>query len=129
MLEQLAQKYYNECGKNCAEAILLAANEKYKLGLEEEDADLVIGFGGGMGCGSLCGCLAAAIAILGKLYKTRPDFRDVCAKFVDEFREGLSCSSVDCKNIAEKYKKPETRCADAVIISCEILEKFIENNK
>ncbi|MBQ8293314.1 MAG: C-GCAxxG-C-C family protein [Bacilli bacterium] len=129
MLQELARKYYNECGKNCAEAILLAGNEVYNLGLKEEDADLVIGFGGGMGCGSLCGCLAASIAILGKLYKTRPDFRDVCARFVEVFKNGLACESIDCSAIASKYKTPERRCEEAVLVSSRLLEEFINGLK
>ena len=34
---------------NCAETVLLWANEKYGLGVAPEDVKLVSGFGGGLG--------------------------------------------------------------------------------
>ena len=49
--------YYSEKNKNCAEAILLASNEVFGFGLSEDCAKIVMGFGGGLGCGKLCGSL------------------------------------------------------------------------
>ena len=79
-LKELAQVYYNEKGKNCAEALLLGANDTFNLGLKDEDAKLLVGFGGGMGCGSVCGCLAASISILGKIYYGNPKLREICGE-------------------------------------------------
>lgn len=124
-LSDVAKKYYNE-GKNCAEAILLASNEKYRLGLGLEDAKLLVGFGGGMGCGSVCGSLAGSIAVLGKIYSGKPDFRAMCAKFVKEFEDALGCNSHDCRDIVKKHKNEETKCVNAVIIAADALEKFIK---
>lgn len=127
-LSEVAKKYYNE-GRNCAEAILLASNEKYELGLCEEATKLIVGFGGGMGCGSVCGTLAGSIAVLGKLFSDRPDFRKTCAEFVKIFEDGLGCGSVNCKDLVKKYKNGETRCLGAVVTGAELLEKFIESKK
>ena len=44
---------------NCAEVVLLWADERYGLGIPAEDVRLVSGFGGGMGCGENCGALRA----------------------------------------------------------------------
>ena len=47
MLKERATYYYMEDGCNCAEAVLLAANDVYGLGLSDETAKVVGGFGGG----------------------------------------------------------------------------------
>ena len=55
MLRDYVKKYYLEQRRNCAESLLRAANEAYGLNLTEADFALLSGFGGGMGCGSVCG--------------------------------------------------------------------------
>lgn len=128
-LRELAQVYYNEKGKNCAEALLLGASDTFNLGLKDEDAKLLVGFGGGMGCGSVCGCLAASISILGKVYYGNPKLREICGDFAKQFQEELKCDSIDCSKISAKYKTPQRRCEEAVLISADLLEKFITNLK
>ena len=118
--------YYNEKKMNCAEAILLASNDKYNLGLSEDSAKLVMGFGGGLGCGKLCGSLAACISVLGILYGDRPEIRDICAKFTNKFNEDLKVNSIDCSPIAAKYKTEEKRCEEAVLMAAISFEKFLE---
>lgn len=127
-LAEKTKYYYTEKNMNCAEAILLASNEHYKLGLSgEEDAKLVIGFGGGLGCGKLCGSLAACISVLGILYGDRPDIRAICANFTKKFNEDLKVNSIDCEPIAAKYKTAEKRCEDAVLIAAGSFEEFLKN--
>ncbi len=75
MLKEKAAYYYGELGKNCAEGLLLAANDVYHLNLTQDEILLFAGFGGGMGCGSTCGSLSGAIGVLSRLYGTREDFR------------------------------------------------------
>ena len=53
---------------NCAEAIILAVDEEYKLNLPEEVVKSVAGFGGGMGAGSTCGYLTGAISALSLIF-------------------------------------------------------------
>ena len=69
---------------NCAEAVLLWADERYHLGIAPEDVRLVSGFGGGLGSGENCGALLGALAALSKvLVKDKahetPGFREACA--------------------------------------------------
>ena len=118
--------YYNERGMNCAEAILLASNDQYGLGLSEDSAKIVMGFGGGLGCGKLCGSLAACISVLGILYGKRPEIRDICAKYTNKFNEDLKVNSIDCAPIAEKYKTAEKRCEAAVILAANSFEEFLK---
>ena len=125
-LVESAKKYYWDEEKNCAVAILLGGNDAYGLGLEPSDAVLFTGFGGGIGCGKICGCAAAAVGVLGKLFSDRENFRDICAEFVAEFEKGMGCGTIDCAPLAEKYKTEEKRCVDTVVMAAELLEKFIE---
>ena len=45
MLRDKVYAYYIEQGMNCAEAMLLGANDEYELGLSPESANLIGGFG------------------------------------------------------------------------------------
>ena len=124
-LEELATDYYDVKRKNCAQAILLAANDYYNLNLTEDADILLAGFGGGMGCGRLCGCLAASISVLGKLFGKREDFRGICKEFVSVFEEKLACGSTECSDLTAKYKNPETRCLPTVVIAARALDEYI----
>ena len=124
-LQEKAIFYYNENGKNCAEAILLATSDVYNLNLNDEDAKLLVGFGGGMGCGSVCGCLAASIAVIGKIFYGNEKIREICAEFTSKFKKTLQCDSIDCSGIAPVYKTVEKRCEKAVAVSSDLLEEFL----
>ena len=54
-LGEKAKDYYVNQGLNCAVSVLLGASDTYNLGLSKADAKMVTAFGGGMGCGLLCG--------------------------------------------------------------------------
>ena len=76
MLEQLAEKYYNQ-GYNCAESIVHAGNEAYQLGLSEHDMRMAAAFGAGLQVGDVCGVLAGAGCVLSCLYvETRAPFQN-----------------------------------------------------
>ena len=128
LIERAAYYYTNE-GKNCAVAMLLAGNDVYGLGLSAEDAKLVVGFGGGMGCGSTCGALSGSIAVLGKLFASREDFRQLCGGFVKVFQDGLAYDSTDCAVLMPKYKTDAKRCEAVVVKAAELLDAYIAQNK
>lgn len=128
-LQEQAKIYYTDQGKNCAVAMLLAGSDVYSLGLGAEDAKLLVGFGGGMGCGSTCGALAGSIAVLGKIFSGREDFRSLCGKFVKIFRDGLQQDSTDCAKLAAKYKSADRKCEAVVVRTAELLEMFIAENR
>ena len=126
-LSQKAGYYYGDLGKNCAEGLLLAANDEYGTAFTEAEIASFIGFGGGMGCGSTCGALTGAIAILSKLYGTREDIRPLCAGYVEIFRRDMGCNSIECSALEEKYRTPELRCRATVEKMAELLEKYIDS--
>ena len=114
---------------NCAEAVLLWANERYGLNVALEDVRLVSGFGGGMGCGENCGALLGAMAALSKALvqdraHTTPGFREACAGLVDRFRADLG--SIECTELKEKYRQPDVRCLCVVERAAAILDEYMQ---
>lgn len=125
MLIKKAEFYYLNQGKNCAEAILMSANDVYNLGLNETDISLFTGFGSGMGFGGTCGAATGGIGVLSRLYSSKPkdEFKAICADFIAKFKEKLS--SIECNVLSEKYKTEETRCVKTVVLAAEVLENYI----
>ena len=110
---------------NCAEAVLLWANERYGLHIAPEDVKLVSGFGGGLGCGENCGALLGAVAALSKVLvqeraHATPGFREACAGLVDLFRADLG--SIECTDLKEKYRRPDVRCLFVVERAAAVLD-------
>lgn len=120
-------KYYLDQKKNCSVSMLLGANDYYNLNLGEEDYKLLVGFGGGIGCGYICGCLAGSVAVLGKMFSSREDFRPLCAKFVALFNAELG--SNNCADIMKTCFCKDRRCAVAVEKTAVLLERYIEGIK
>ena len=125
MLKERASYYYGTLGKNCAEGILLAANDVYGLKLTDQEIQLFSGFGRGMGCGSTCGGLSGAIGVLSRMYGGREDFRELCGGFVSKFKDALGCDTIDCGPLAGKYKTEAARCVSAVELTAQALEEYI----
>lgn len=126
MLKEKAGQYYFVQDKSCAEAILLAANEAYHLGMTEEATKLFAGFRTGMGMGGTCGALSGAIGVLSSKYGTREDLKIICADFVAAFEQKLALGTTECAPLAAKYKTEGKRCRDAVELTAEALEEFID---
>ena len=118
MLADVAERYFLEGDFNCAESVLLAANEAYGLGLDPENAHrLVSAFGGGMGCGLLCGAIAGAMAALGQeavniRAHVTEGFKELCADMAAEMEEALG--GVNCSVIKPALFVEGRRCAETV---------------
>ncbi len=114
---------------NCAETLLLWADEKYGLGVAPEDVKLVSGFGGGLGCGENCGALLGALAALSKALvrdkaHATTGFREACAGLTDRFRADLG--SIRYTELKEKYCRPDVRCLYVVERAAAILNKYMQ---
>ena len=123
------QELFLEKDYNCAETVLLWANERYGLRVAPEDVALVSGFGGGLGCGETCGALLGAMAALSKaLVRERahatPAFREACAELVDRFRADLG--SIQCEELKEKYRRPDVRCLFVVERAAAVLDEYLQ---
>ncbi|MGI6028741.1 MAG: C-GCAxxG-C-C family (seleno)protein [Candidatus Heteroscillospira sp.] len=129
MLRDRAYKYYIENGMNCAEAMLLGANEEYELGLSPESAKLLGGFGGGISSGNVCGALAGSVAVIGQLLieqdaHTTQGFKEACKEFVAAFEAKLG--DTRCCVLKEKNNRTDGyRCMATVDAACEVLEDFV----
>ncbi|MBQ2990209.1 MAG: C-GCAxxG-C-C family protein [Clostridia bacterium] len=130
MLADIAQRYFLEEDYNCAESMLLAANEYYALGLDSRRCHLLVSaFGGGMGCGSVCGALAGAMAALGQMtvadraHKAE-NFKAVCAGYVARFEAALG--SQRCDEIKPALFQEGLRCARAVYLAAQELEAYMQ---
>ncbi len=126
MLADVAEKYFLEGDFNCAESVLLAANEIYDLGLDQENCHrLVSAFGGGMGCGLLCGAIAGAMAALGQeAVNTRAHvtdgFKELCADTAAKMEAALG--GVNCSVIKPALFAESRRCAETVRRAADVLE-------
>ena len=114
---------------NCAESVLLWANERYGLRIPAEDVRLVSGFGGGLGCGENCGALLGAMAALSKVLvqdraHTTPGFREACGELVTRFRADLG--SIECTELKEKYRRPDVRCLYVVERAAAVLDEYMQ---
>ena len=117
---------------NCAEAVLLWANERYGLNLAPEDVRLVSGFGGGLGCGENCGALLGALAAFSRVLVAdrahlTPGFKEACAQLVSRFRADLG--SIECVDLKEKYRRPDVRCLYVVERAAAILDEQLKNRE
>ena len=130
MLADVAERYFLQGDFNCAESVLLAANEVYELGLDRDNCHrLVSAFGGGMGCGLLCGAIAGAMAALGQVAVTErahvtDGFKDLCAETAAKMEEALG--SVNCSVIKPELFVEGRRCAETVRRAADVLEKQME---
>lgn len=132
MLAEIAKTYYLEKGANCSEAVVKAANDAYNLGLDDKAIKLISGFGGGCGCGDLCGAIAGSLSIVSLLSvgdggaHATEGFGPLCGDLVGQIREKLT--GTDCKDIKPKMVQPEIRCLHTVEVAAEILEAYLKEH-
>jgi C_GCAxxG_C_C family probable redox protein len=130
MLADVAENYFLQGDFNCAESVLLAANDVYELGLGKDGCPrLVSAFGGGMGCGLLCGAIAGAMAALGEQAVTQrahvtEGFKELCADTAAKMEQALG--GVNCSVIKPALFVEGRRCAETVRRAADVLEKQME---
>ena len=127
MLKDRAFAYFIEKDHNCAETALLAISDEYGLGIGPEEMKLVSAFGGGMGCGKLCGVLAGSMAALGKMAvngraHATEGFGPLCAGLCENFKAGLS--STECAELKPLYRNDEVRCLRTVELGLDVFEAY-----
>ena len=129
MLKDIALEYALK-DYNCAESVVLAANDYYNLGIDPKDVRLLSGFGAGMQCGDICGGLAGAIAALTmkyvevKAHEDKPGLRNKVNKLIRNFE--AEAGSRHCKDIKPKYYNPEIKCQKTIMLAAGVLEKTIK---
>lgn len=114
---------------NCAECVLTAANEYFKLDLDQKALNAVSGFGGGMYAEKNCGALTGAVAALGILYKDNGPSKNELLKqkvnqMVTEFE--ARTSHVDC-SVLKPFYEDKGGCNELKYIGGEILKIVVED--
>ena len=127
MLKDKAYKYFISKDHNCAETALLAISEEYGLDIGPEEMKLVSAFGGGMGCGKLCGVLAGSMAALGKLSvngraHATENFGSLCTGLFEDFKSALG--STECAELKPMYRNDEVRCLKTVELGLDVFEAY-----
>ena len=126
MLKDYLSTYYFDGNYNCAESLLRAANDYYKLELHDRDMKLVAGFGAGMQTGNTCGALLSAISVLSMKYVEKKAHESADIKPVTELLTSKvldRLNSIECNKIKPLMFKPEIRCLNTVNSICDALEE------
>lgn len=127
-----AREYFVTENHNCSETVIKLANDKYNLGITDNDLKLLSAFGGGMGCGGICGCLAACEAVLGKMFcqekaHATEGFKDITGNFARKFEQEFG--GIDCKDLKSQYAQKDVRCLTLVEKSLDLLDEYIKSLK
>lgn len=113
---------------NCAEALLMAANEEFKLGLDERFIKAVCPFGGGIQSEKTCGALLGSVSALGVMYaEDRPTSNDkmkeMTKKLVEEFEKEFG--ALDCATIKVHHRSEIEGCSPVRIRAAEVFERVM----
>ncbi|SDE15626.1 C-GCAxxG-C-C family (seleno)protein [Sporomusa acidovorans] len=134
--KDLAGQYFKE-GYNCAESVVRAFRDFYKLDVSDEALRMASGFGGGLGhAGCMCGALSGATMVLGMLqgrvnkeqsrgpvYGSAHEFHEV---FTKQF--GAACCRI--LNPHEFGSQEQRRtCLKITSTTAGILLKYLEDKQ
>ena len=113
---------------NCAEVLLNACNDYYKLNVSEEMLKAVIPFGGGMCSESTCGILTGSLMALGLIFaENKPTNNDkvksVTKEWLNIFENKFG--NINCKELKENHRHPEFGCKTIILEASELLEQVI----
>ena len=134
--KDLAAQHFKE-GYNCAESVVRAFRDCYKLDISDEALKMASGFGGGLGhAGCMCGALSGATMVLGMLqgrankeqsrgpiYGSAQEFHDIFAK-----QFGATCCRV--LNPHEFGSKEQRRtCFKLTSTTAEMLLNYLQDKQ
>lgn len=113
---------------NCAEALLMAANEEYNLGLDDRFIKAVCPFGGGFQIESTCGALLGSLSAIGVMFtEDRPTenekMRKMAKKYAEEFEKEFG--ALDCATIKQHHRSETEGCAPVKIRAAEVFERVM----
>lgn len=125
----VADDYMGRHDLNCAETMLYAANDFYRLGLSDTALKAAAPFGGGMGQEKACGALTGGLMALGALFATDRSHRDPrIGEIRDEFvrRFHAEFSALDCRDIKLTHRSETRGCKPVVERAARVLESLVE---
>jgi C_GCAxxG_C_C family probable redox protein len=113
---------------NCAEHMLVGANQAYGLGLDGKALKIAGGFGGGMAVGDVCGALTGAIMVLGVLFVNErahesDKLKKLTTELLDRYKQIME--EIDCLPLKDKYRNDEIKCRDIILEAAKILDDIV----
>lgn len=119
------QPFYH---KNCAEILLMAANEQYNLGLDDRFYKAVCPLGGGIQSEKTCGALLGALSAIGIMYTedrptTNDKMKEKTKQFLAEFEKEFG--SLDCVTIKVHHRSETEGCSQVKIRTAEVFERVV----
>lgn len=128
--QRAAEIYTSENNRNCAEAMMHAANEMYQLRLSPDTLRSMAGFGGGMTIEETCGALTGGVAVLG-IVLLKNEHRD--SDYLKERIQTLfsqyeaMMGSINCKALKDQYREEDpVKCRLVVEEAGDLLEALLE---
>lgn len=114
---------------NCAEKIIIGANQAYGLGLDENALKLSGGFGGGMQTGATCGALCGGMMALSALYSDdyahqSAQLKPLVKEFLDKYNTKMQ--STECRTLKPKFGDPDKGCYDIILEAAKILDEIVK---
>ena len=132
---------YHKMGRNCAQSVLMAFQDKTGLS-EAESLSVAAGFGGGLRTGEVCGAISGAVMTLGLLFPwndadlaAKERIRLLTIEFQKRFSERFG--SRVCRDLLEAELKRgentpaadrlevDSNCNVFIVTAVEILEEML----
>lgn len=129
LLSETVKKYYGDNSDlNCAESLLYAANEEYKLNIDKTGLKTMAAFGGGMGVEEACGAMTGGLAALGVIFvkdraRESDKIKRLSKEFIVTFKEKLNTDN--CKKLKDIYKDDKNKCEYIVVTAAQILDEIV----
>jgi C_GCAxxG_C_C family probable redox protein len=117
---------------NCAETLLNASNDYFKLGVDLKFLRAIVPFGGGFYSERTCGALTGGIAALGLMFaEDKPTnnekLKEITKRWVEAFEKEFS--SIECKEIKPLHRDEIKGCEPVMSRAAELLEEVINKYK
>lgn len=125
------EKYYKNTNYNCAEAVFCAALEAWDVEMPAETVKAMAGFGGGMGCGNVCGAVTGGCAALSCKFvegdggHTSPYLMKKVRHYIRAVREELGSEA--CTALKPQFFTKEERCFQTICRVAAVLDKVYES--
>ena len=133
VVDYLDKYYNNETNYNCAEAVFSAAMDAWGVEMPPETVKAMAGFGGGMGCGNICGAVTGGSAALSCKFvegaggHTSPLLMKKVRTYMKLVQKEFG--SEDCIHLKPQFFKPEIRCRQTIEQVARILDQVYEMDR
>ena len=126
--ELISDDYMLRNDYNCAETMLVGANEAYEIGLDTKALHAASAFGGGMGRERACGAMTGALMALGCMRSRDWAHKDerlgeLRDEFVRKFESRFG--SLDCAAIKQTHRSDTRGCQAVVEIAASLVEEVL----